>query len=100
MVFKEEADTLQVCQEYDKEVAKADKRHHRNFLDGIRLHSPMVGKMELVLVANAALNKVQPRQCRDSHDCVNLGPSPRTPFAVWIKQVQAAVQARELFFKK
>ena len=61
LVVKEEPDTLQVCQAYDKEVSKADKRHHRNFLDGIRLHSPMVGKMELVLISNAALNKVQPR---------------------------------------
>ena len=100
LLVKEEADTSKVCQAYDKEVSKADKRHNWNFLDGIWLHSPMLGKMELVLIANAALNKFQPRQWRDSHDCFNLCPSTRTNFAVWIKQVQAAVQARELFFKK
>ena len=100
LVFKEEADTSQVCQAYDKEFSKDDKRHHLNFLDGIWFHSPMVGQMGIVLVANAAQNKVQPRQWRDSHDCVNLRPSTRTPFAFWIERVQAAVQTGELFFKK
>ena len=100
MVFKEEADTSQVCQAYDKEFAKDDKLHHRNFLDVIRFHSPMVGQMELVLVANAALNTVQPRQWRDSHDCVNLRPYTCTPFTVWIKRVQASMQTGKLFFKK
>ena len=82
LVVKEEADTSQVCQAYDKEVAKADKHHHRDFLDWIQLHSIMVGQMELVLVANAALNKVQPRQWRDSHNCVNLQPSTCNHFSV------------------
>ena len=68
LVVKEEADTLQFYQTYYKEVAKADKRHHWNFLDGIWCHYTMVGQMELVIISNAALNKVQPRQWSDSHN--------------------------------
>ena len=53
LIIKEEGDTSQVCQAYDKDVAKADKRHHRNFLNGIRLHShSMVDQWTLVLIAN------------------------------------------------
>ena len=53
LIIKEEGDTSQVCQAYDRDVAKADKRHHRNFLNGIRLHShSMVDQWALVLIAN------------------------------------------------
>ena len=52
LIVKEEGDTSQVCQAYDKDVAKADKRHHRSFLNGLRLHVAMIDQWNLVMVAN------------------------------------------------
>ena len=42
LIFKEEGDTSQVCQDYDNEVAKSDKRHHRGFLNGIQCDMPII----------------------------------------------------------
>ena len=52
LIVKEEGDTSQVCQAYDKDAAKGDKRHHRNLLNGIRLQIPIVDCWHLVFVAN------------------------------------------------
>lgn len=52
LIVKEEGDTSQVCQPYDKQVAKEDKRHHRSFLTGVRVHLNMVDQNQLVLVSN------------------------------------------------
>ena len=52
LIVKEEGDTSQVCQAYDKDAAKGDKRHHRNLLNGIRLHIPIVDCWHLVFIAN------------------------------------------------
>ena len=35
LIVKEEGDTSQVCQDYDNEVAKSDKKYHRYLLNGI-----------------------------------------------------------------
>ena len=35
LIVKEEGDKSQVCQAYDNEVAKSEKRHHRDFINGI-----------------------------------------------------------------
>ena len=52
LIIKEEGDTSQVCQAYDKDVTKADKYHHRSFLNGLRLHVAMIDQWNLVMVAN------------------------------------------------
>ena len=51
LIVKEEGDSLQVCQPYDKKVALADKRHHRSLLTGIHVHM-MIDQWALILVAN------------------------------------------------
>ena len=51
LIVKEEGDSSQVCQPYDKKVALADKRHHRSLLNGIRVHT-MIDQWALILVAN------------------------------------------------
>ena len=35
LIMKEEGDTSQVCQAYENEVSKSNKRHHRDLLNGI-----------------------------------------------------------------
>ena len=35
LIVKEEGDISQVCQAYDSEVAKSNKLHHRDYLNGI-----------------------------------------------------------------
>ena len=52
LIVKEEGDTSQVCQAYDKDVAKEDKRHHRSILSRVRVEVNMVDQWMLVLVAN------------------------------------------------
>lgn len=52
LIVKEEGDTSQVCQAYDKDVAKEDKRHHRSILSRVRVEVHMVDQWMLVLVAN------------------------------------------------
>jgi hypothetical protein len=54
LVLKEEGDTSHVCQAYDKDVAKEDKRHHRSLLHMIRLEIDIDDRWTLVLVANKA----------------------------------------------
>lgn len=54
LIVKEEGDTSHVCQAYDKDVAKEDKRHHHSLLHRIRLDIDMADQWTLVLVANRA----------------------------------------------
>ena len=51
-ILKEEGDTSQVCQAYDKDVSLSDKIHHRNFINGIRMAVNMVDQYALIIVAN------------------------------------------------
>ena len=42
LIGKEEGDTSEVCHAYDIDVAKSDKLHHRDFLNGIRCDMPCI----------------------------------------------------------
>ena len=100
LIVKEEGDTLQVCQAYDKDVAKEDKRHHRSLLNGIRMQIHMVDQWTLVLVANKALNKIRKNVWGDSHHLVNLRPSTRVPFTEYVTRVKEVVDAGDYFYYK
>ena len=52
LIVKEEGDTSQVCQTYDKDVSLRGKRHHRHFLNGIRISVNMVIQYALIIVEN------------------------------------------------
>ena len=52
LIVKEEGDTSQVCQAYDKYVSLRDKRNHCHFLNGISMAVNMVDQYALVIVAN------------------------------------------------
>ena len=52
LIVKEEGDTSQVCQAYDKDVSLSNKRHHHHFLNGIRMAVNMVDQYALIIVAN------------------------------------------------
>ena len=62
LVIKEEGDTSHMCQAYDQEVARSDKRWTREILDAYRLgvHG-VLSQWELILSINAALNKADPK---------------------------------------
>ena len=51
-IMKEEGDTSQVCQAYDKYVSMSDKRHNCHFLHGIRTAVNMVDQYALIIVEN------------------------------------------------
>ena len=101
MVLKEEGDTSQVSQAYDQKVAKDDKRWSRELLDGYKFHvKNTITQWELILVVNTALNKVCKGDAwKESFVKVNLCPSQRLPFKVWVKNIEEYVSAADCFFK-
>ena len=52
LIVKEVGDTAQVCQAYDNEVSKSDKRHHRYLLNGIQCDMPCIDQWTLIIVSN------------------------------------------------
>ena len=52
LIVKEEGDASQVCQAYDNEFAKSDKRHHCDFIYVIRCDMPCIDQWTLIIVAN------------------------------------------------
>ena len=52
LIVKEEGDTSQVCQDYDNEVAKSEKLHHRDFLNDILCDMPFIYQFTLIIVDN------------------------------------------------
>ena len=51
LIVKEEGETSQVCQLYDKDVSLSDKRHHLHFLNGIRMAVNIVDQYALLIVS-------------------------------------------------
>lgn len=88
LVIKEEGDTSQVCQAYDQEVAKEDKRITRELLEGYKFNvAHMINQWELIIIINEALNKVEKGDAwRNSFIRVNMCPSKRVRFTVWIEK--------------
>ena len=81
LVVKEEGDSSQVCQAYDQQVARQDKRLTRDLLDRFRLgRHGVISQYELILVINTALNKADTMLWRKSHIRVNTCPSQLVPF--------------------
>ena len=52
LIVKEEGDTSQVCQDYDNEVAKSEKLHHRDFLNDILCDMPFIYQWTLIIFSN------------------------------------------------
>ena len=51
-IVKEEGETSQVCQVYNKDLYLSNKRHHCRLLNGIRAEISMVDQWNLGIVAN------------------------------------------------
>ena len=51
LIVKEEVDTSQVCQSYDKDVSLSEKWHHHHFLNGISMAVNVVYQYALIIVA-------------------------------------------------
>ena len=100
LMIKEEGDTSHMCQAYDQEVARSDKRWTREILDAYRLgvHG-VLSQWELILGINAALNKADPKAWRRSHIRVNMCPSRMTSFADWLRKHEKTVAAADRFFE-
>ena len=99
LVVKEEGDTSQVSQAYDQLVAKSDKRVLREFLDTYRSNvHRVVTQWDLILIANQALNKVPPSDWITSFHRVNLRPSTRVEFVVWVKKHEEQVSTADKLF--
>ena len=52
LIVKEEGDTPQVCQAYDKDISLSNKRHQRSFQNDIRAEISMVDQRNLVIVSS------------------------------------------------
>ena len=86
LIVKEEGDTSQMCQAYDQNVAKTDKRFTREMLDRFKFNvSNNVDQWELILVANAAFNETaKTNSWRTSFIKVNMCPSKAISPNEWI----------------
>ena len=51
LIVKEEVDTSQLCQSYDKDVSLSEKWHHHHFLNGISMAVNVVYQYALIIVA-------------------------------------------------
>ena len=101
MLLKEEGDTSHVCQAYDQEVAKADKRSMRSSLAFVRKTSSMtkgvVDGWQLILVALAMVRELSSDTWVYSFTKVNLHPHHRVSFVKWCKRISHFLQGGESF---
>jgi len=98
MLVKEEGDTSHVNQAYDQSVAKADKRHVREWLEKIRHKIGIFNQWTLISTCLVALKSVLPSTWEDSFKKVNLHPDYRVPFDEWLKRIDDQLETGERFF--
>lgn len=91
ILLKEEGDTSHVCQAYDQQVAKDDKRSMRNCLRYLREHNLLTRSVldgwDLVHVGLAAVRELQPDSWISSFRRVNLHPHYRVGFKEWCVRI-------------
>lgn len=106
MLLKEEGDTSHVCQAYDQEVAKADKRCMRTSLAFLRRagqvtkgNTPIDG-WQLIHVALAIVRELEAGTWVHSFKKVNLHPHHRVSFVEWCERISHFLQGGETFKKE
>ena len=101
LLLKEEGDTSHVCQAYDQEVAKADKRSMRTSLEFLRKNTrvtqAVIDSWDLVLVALAAVRELAPATWVTSFRKVNLHPHFRVDFGAWCGRISHFLQGGASF---
>ena len=101
MLLKEEADTSHVCQSYDQEVAKADKRSMRTSLAFLRktteICKGVIDGWQLVHVGLAAVRELEAESWIYSFKKVNLHPHFRVSFAQWCERISHFLQGGQSF---
>jgi hypothetical protein len=101
LLLKEEGDTSHVCQAYDQEVAKADKRSMRTSLDFLRKNTrvthAVIDSWDLVLVGLAAVRELAPASWITSFKKVNLHPHFRVDFRSWCDRISHFLQGGASF---
>ena len=77
LVVKEEGDSSQVCQAYDQQVTRQDKAKVHELLDGYRFAKHgVLTEMELILIINTSLNKVNPMAWQTSFIFITFNTCP------------------------
>jgi len=101
LVIKEEGDTSQVSQAYDQQVAKKDKQWARELLDTIKTYNKRVlDQFKLILIVNQGITEVEKGDAwRKSFVRVNMCPSKRVPFKVWLEKNAVNVESADKFFQ-
>ena len=101
LVIKEEGDTSQVSQAYDQQVAKQDKKLTRELLDTIKTFKKrVIDQFQLILIVNQGITEVEKGDAwRKSFIRVNMCPSERVPFKVWLKKNEVNVESADKFFQ-
>lgn len=100
--IKEEGDSSQVNQAYDKEAARSDKRQQRQSLAYIRVlkgSNNFVDQWSLVHTGVAAIRYTKENGIIwiNSFIAVNLHPKFRLSFEDWCKKIEPHMQASDLF---
>ena len=101
IAVKEEGDSSQVNQEYDKYVAKKDKKVMRETLGLLRrttsICKGVVDQWGLIHVGLAAVRAVEPHVWIESFKACNLNPHCRVSFEDWCKRISSDLQAGQQF---
>jgi hypothetical protein len=89
---KEEADSSNVNQAHDNNVAHADKaflhEHLALFRKAKSFHKGTVLQWDLTHVVLAAIFKTKPERWTSSFDACDLDPQTRTSFLDWCKKIE------------
>ena len=101
MLLKEEAETSHVCQAYDQEVAKADKRSMRKSLAFLRkttdVTKGVVDGWQLIHVGLAMVRELESDSWIYSFKKVNLHPHHRVSFPEWCERISHFLQGGQSF---
>ena len=101
--LKEEGDSSQVNQAYDKEAAKSDKRVQRINLNYLlhdrRLNCNIIDQWALCCCGLASVRHTarHPGIWEGSFIAVNIHPSKRVSFELWCKRIEKFMQASDGF---
>ena len=98
-IVKEEADTSQTCQEYDRLKAKKDKSHMRPLVDIVASNCGFINQWQLIAICLQALKKGKPSDWIVSFKTVNMHPKHRFKFSDGIIKTSYVLQNTDAYFK-
>jgi len=101
MIVKEEGDSSQTNQAYDKLVAREDKRIISEKIDHLCAHnkSLVINQKYLIGISIHAISLVEAKTWEKSFIRVNMHPDHCVGIKQWLRRIDSQVAVGERFFK-